>query len=276
MPYHQNSQAPADSKTRKLQQLQALQDLSGQPSGFQQAQLSQQDHQNRVAAAMQLMGLQQQQQNEQAMQAFRQSQLAQEGTQITNQQQHYADENTQAANALEVQRQAGLNELRYQVVHERLAPGVTDAVFNQAAGLLPEELQSDLHTMRSNQIQQQIPGMEARINEYYHTPSVAKDPKILGPLLSTLRAPQPDVFDSVDWAKLNTGFPVPGQQGPSGPGVLDNRQGGILSPVGQAFKTWAADAFPNADQRAKNRAANDADPTNPFNLFFGKKTQPQS
>jgi hypothetical protein len=58
-------------------------------------------------------------------------------------------------------------------------------------------------------------------------------------------------------------------------GYLDNREGGIMSPIGQALQFWMKDSFPDKAQREINRQENDADPTNLFNLLFGKKVKPQ-
>lgn len=94
MPRNQQTRSRGDDK---LNQLAAVAQLYGAFSGQDERQqrLQQEEHQGRVAAAMQLLGLQQQQAQAGQMDAFRQQQLQQEGQQF--QQTHQEQQGQQQA-----------------------------------------------------------------------------------------------------------------------------------------------------------------------------------
>lgn len=101
-------------------------------------------------------------------------------------------------------------------------------------------------------------------------------PGKMGPMLDALKMSNPAAFEALPWDQLNALIPGAAPEG-SGiiQGIVNEREGGIGTPVAKAASEYIDRNFPGPEQRAKNRAINEADPLNPFNLLFGKKKKPQ-
>lgn len=283
MPRFNHYEKEPIGRDKKLQQLAALQQLSG---GTEQAQLQQREQAARVEAAMQMLGLQQRQQEAQAQDAFRQQELAQRGRQFDTTQQadreqrnmqnwsltDAADRGWQTQQAAqkhqeEQDRQSQENNKRLLQlgvlgeINKASAGGQSPQAILDYAGAIDPQFKAQQEAQYWKRTGQ---AYDQNVSAFNALPT--QDPNVQNAFFTQNQVPP----ETRQWLLQQMHHAVPTQTA-TGNGYLEGREGGPLSGVGQALQEYIKGAFPNAERRAQNRAINDADSMNPFNLLFGKK-----